>query len=366
MTNPGEEIDQDLSHIHWSWPEAIAANPARSLATADLAMDYFAYSPFWDTKSNNNVLRTQRRVENPTYGHAEEKIELNAFKSGFEYIISHSQPPDLFVVQKREVDPSGKRDRVTGSWFILQERIYQSPTVYDVVSARLRNASHLISKTLNSLSENHPSSNPRTTTIWGSLPPEAEVEPKPKDDDKINEGINEDELEEGPNKDKKEDQKPAQSFDWHLYHSLQSTRSALSSINELSKTPIQNSSNSSVNELREIESQLNNQFGFVPQQQQNNNRPGISVNAALGSGSGSIRSNSIKGGFTPNLPISGMSPSTSSLMGNLGLTPNLGNVNTASPRNVNIMGLSPASLPGIGIGRSGSTVGANSPANLLQ
>lgn len=32
-----EELEQDLSHIHWSWPEAIAANPARSLANSDLA-----------------------------------------------------------------------------------------------------------------------------------------------------------------------------------------------------------------------------------------------------------------------------------------------------------------------------------------
>lgn len=40
-------------------------------------MDYFAYSPFWDAKSNNNVLRTQRRIENPAYGHAEEKVYVN-------------------------------------------------------------------------------------------------------------------------------------------------------------------------------------------------------------------------------------------------------------------------------------------------
>lgn len=40
-------------------------------------MDYFAYSPFWDSKSNNNVLRTQRRIENPAYGHAEEKVYVD-------------------------------------------------------------------------------------------------------------------------------------------------------------------------------------------------------------------------------------------------------------------------------------------------
>jgi hypothetical protein len=37
-------------------------------------MDYFAFSPFWDPKSNNNVLRVQRRIEQPNYGHAEEKM----------------------------------------------------------------------------------------------------------------------------------------------------------------------------------------------------------------------------------------------------------------------------------------------------
>lgn len=41
-------------------------------------MDYFAYSPFWDPKSNNNVLRTQRRIEQPSYGHAEEKLCVDA------------------------------------------------------------------------------------------------------------------------------------------------------------------------------------------------------------------------------------------------------------------------------------------------
>ena len=46
----------------------------RNLIKLTSRLDYFAFSPFWDTKSNNNVLRTQRRVENPTYGHAQEKL----------------------------------------------------------------------------------------------------------------------------------------------------------------------------------------------------------------------------------------------------------------------------------------------------
>nr|XP_019046423.1 hypothetical protein I302_05171 [Kwoniella bestiolae CBS 10118]OCF25353.1 hypothetical protein I302_05171 [Kwoniella bestiolae CBS 10118] len=304
-------------------------------------MDYFAYSPFWDSKSNNNVLRTQRRVENPTYGHAEEKIELNAFKSGFEYIVSHSQPPELFVIQKREVDPSGKRDRVTGSWFILQERIYQSPTVYDVVSARLRNASHLIFKTLTSLSESHPSSNPRSTTLWRSLPPQAVSKPtsyEPLIEDQPNPNSDET-LEADPQK-KEDKEKEEASFDWHLYHSLQSTRQALPGLDEMSRNPV--SRINPMEELRSIEAQLTAQFGITPSNPQV--RP-----------PGSIRSNSVRGTPGTSLPM-GISPGMI-----IGQTPNLGGLNVASPRN--LMGMSPG---GISVGRATSIGNAGSPANMLQ
>lgn len=117
------------------------------------SMDYFAYSPFWDNKSNNNVLRTQRRVENPAYGHALEKMsaapppgvpavlircrELNAFTSGFEYVIGHSSPPNMFIVHRREVQSDGSRNNVTAMYSIIDGKIYPTPTLYDIVSIRL-------------------------------------------------------------------------------------------------------------------------------------------------------------------------------------------------------------------------------------
>ncbi|WVF71248.1 hypothetical protein IAT40_006050 [Kwoniella sp. CBS 6097] len=310
MAQP-EEMEQDLSHIHWSWPEAIAANPARSLANGDLAMDYFAYSPFWDSKSNNNVLRTQRRVENPTYGHAEEKIELNAFKSGFEYVIAHAQPPELFVIHRREVDPTGKRDRVTGAWFVLHEKIYQSPTVYGVVSTRLRNAAHLISKTLGTLSESRPASNPRSTTVWRSLPSSSsssssQPRPKPTSEPMLSDEI-ENEVDDGGKEkngatinDEEEQEQTPQEFDWHLFHALQSTRSALSHIDEMARKPLPASDPRA--ELRSIEANMASQFSFLPQNQslslsqtQNQGRPGSVRSISIGP-----RTN-INSGLTPGL-----------------------------------------------------------------
>lgn len=140
-------------------------------------MDYFAFSPFWDPKSNNNVLRVQRRIEQPNYGHAEEKMyvlssslirppsgkkreehekdldakeegqdgeeeaglttrELEAFNSGFEYIIAHAQPPQMFIIHRRGVGSGGRRDIVDAIYWILEGKIYPTPTLYDIMASR--------------------------------------------------------------------------------------------------------------------------------------------------------------------------------------------------------------------------------------
>lgn len=60
---------------------------------------------------------------------------------GFEYIVAHSAPPDMFIIHKREVvkqpDGSVKRDRVSAIYWILREKVYPSPTLYEVVSTRM-------------------------------------------------------------------------------------------------------------------------------------------------------------------------------------------------------------------------------------
>ncbi|OCF33060.1 hypothetical protein I316_05399 [Kwoniella heveanensis BCC8398] len=309
-------------------------------------MDYFAYSPFWDSKSNNNVLRTQRRVENPTYGHAEEKIELNAFKSGFEYIVAHAQPPELFVIHKREVEPTGKRERVTGAWFVLHEKIYQSPTVYGVVSTRLRNAAHLISRTLGTLSESRPASNPRSTTVWRSITasassssssqpkPTSTFDPAPSGNMEVDDAGDEKEKNgavDGENGEEGSGQ--GQEFDWHLFHALQSTRSALSNIDEMARKPLSTSDPRA--ELRSIEANMTSQFSFLPQAQaqsqgQNQGRPSSVRSISIGP-----RTNFVNNaGLTP-----GLSPGLGSIFGNVAVG---GSLAASSPRTTLGMGISPA------------------------
>jgi len=62
--------------------------------------------------------------------------ELGAFNSGFEYIIAHSAPPRMFIIHRRTVEAGGKRDKVDAVYWILNERIYPTPSLYDIMANR--------------------------------------------------------------------------------------------------------------------------------------------------------------------------------------------------------------------------------------
>lgn len=116
--------------------------------------------------------------------------ELLAFRSGFEYIVSHARAPDLFVIQQRPVLPDGGRGKATHAYFILHDKIYMSPSLYDVMSTRLRNAAWLVESTFDSLEKAHPPANPRASSVWmAAAPKESEKEDDDKDKEKEKENV---------------------------------------------------------------------------------------------------------------------------------------------------------------------------------
>ncbi|BEI86779.1 hypothetical protein CcaverHIS002_0701250 [Cutaneotrichosporon cavernicola] len=220
-----EEKEQDLSHIHWQWPEAIAANPARSLANADLAIDYFAFSPFWDPQSNNGVLRTQN-IATPGYGSAQEKIDLLGLTGGFEYVVSHARPPELFVIHRRPVTGKGTRGAPTHAYFILQDRVYMAPNLHHIVRTRVGNATSLLERTLGLLEAARPPANPRAARVWIA------GESKKKDKEEGEEG--EEGTKEGKKEEKKDNKKDDLATpDWHLFNAMAATRAALPGLKTL-------------------------------------------------------------------------------------------------------------------------------------
>ncbi|KAI0702437.1 MED6 mediator sub complex component-domain-containing protein [Cytidiella melzeri] len=149
----------DYSHRFFIWHEWIQANGP---LTNENVFDYFATSMFYDKQSNNQVLRMQTMHTGiPLQNEAE---ELRRF-TGIEFAVVHAQPPSFFVIHKRErFSPDEVRPLV--AYFIMNNRIYQSPDVYTLVSNRLLTSLHSLQNSLDLLRQNRPAYTPRTGFVW--------------------------------------------------------------------------------------------------------------------------------------------------------------------------------------------------------
>ncbi|KZT06330.1 MED6-domain-containing protein [Laetiporus sulphureus 93-53] len=149
----------DYSHRFFIWHEWIQANGP---LTNENVFDYFATSMFYDKQSNNQVLRMQTmHVGMPLENEAE---ELRRF-TGVEFAVVHAQPPGLFIIHKRE-RLSPDEVRPLAAYFIINNRIYQSPDVYTLVSNRLLTSLHALQTSMDTLRAHRPSYTPRTGFVW--------------------------------------------------------------------------------------------------------------------------------------------------------------------------------------------------------
>ncbi|KAF5377514.1 hypothetical protein D9615_005133 [Tricholomella constricta] len=171
----------DYSHRFFIWHEWIQANGP---LTAENVFDYFATSMFYDKQSNNQVLRMQTIHSGlPIDNEAE---ELKRF-TGVEFAVVHSQPPSMFIIQKRE-RLSPQEVRPLAAYFIMNNRIYQSPDVYTILSNRLLTSLHSLQTSLDTLRSHRPDYTPRTGFVWPITDPSLPTESTKKrtaDDDII-------------------------------------------------------------------------------------------------------------------------------------------------------------------------------------
>ncbi|GBE78049.1 MED6 mediator subfamily complex component-domain-containing protein [Sparassis latifolia] len=149
----------DYSHRFFIWHEWIQANGP---LTNENVFDYFATSMFYDKQSNNQVLRMQTMHTGVPL--ANEAEELKRF-TGVEFAVVHAQPPSLFIIHKRE-RLSPEEVRPLAAYFIMHNRIYQSPDVYSLVSNRLLTSLHALQNSMNTLRAYKPDYTPRTGFSW--------------------------------------------------------------------------------------------------------------------------------------------------------------------------------------------------------
>ncbi|POW10323.1 hypothetical protein PSTT_06134 [Puccinia striiformis] len=130
--------DSDLCHVQW---RSLAWILEHGPLNESNAIDYFALSPFYDRKSTNQVLRMQSMFSGqPKMDPASEQEALRRFV-GIEYALVLSRPePDreggLFVIEKRDRKSYDEYHPIA-SYYILKTSIYQAPSLYSTLSARV-------------------------------------------------------------------------------------------------------------------------------------------------------------------------------------------------------------------------------------
>lgn len=115
-----------------------------------------------------------------------EAEELRRF-TGTEFALVQSQPepPSMFIIQKRErISPDEVRPLAV--YFIMNNRIYQSPDLYTVLSNRLLTSLSSLQSSLDILRRHRPDYTPRTGFVWpitdSSMQDESTKKRKPEDD----------------------------------------------------------------------------------------------------------------------------------------------------------------------------------------
>ncbi|PFH49191.1 hypothetical protein AMATHDRAFT_76297 [Amanita thiersii Skay4041] len=166
----------DYTHRFFIWHEWIQANGP---LTTQNVFDYFATSMFYDKQSNNQVLRMQ--TMHTAMAIANEAEELRRF-TGIEFSLVHSQPPSFFIIQKRErLSPD---DVIPlASYFIMNNRIYQAPDLYTVLSNRLLTSLCSLQASLDTLRKFRPEYTPRTGFAWPIIDPSITEDPNKKQDE---------------------------------------------------------------------------------------------------------------------------------------------------------------------------------------
>lgn len=136
---------EPLDEIQWKSPEWIQQF---GLHTGNV-LDYFAESPFYDRTSNNQVLRMQFQFQQiPSNIHPQRYLQSKLTEMvGIEFVLAHVREPDFWIIRKqRRLDPNSTLTEQ--DYYIIGANVYQSPKIYDILSARMLSITLLMKKSI--------------------------------------------------------------------------------------------------------------------------------------------------------------------------------------------------------------------------
>lgn len=128
----GEQVA--LGEIQWRSPEFLHYDGGLGEHNV---LEYFALSPFYDRRSNNEIVRMQTQFSSLDL--LEQHLKN---MKGIEFVVIDAKPP-IFVIQKRNrVSPDQATPLQT--YFVFNENIYMAPFIKTVLSSRLLDISRLL------------------------------------------------------------------------------------------------------------------------------------------------------------------------------------------------------------------------------
>lgn len=139
-----------LDEIQWKSPEWIQQF---GLHTGNV-LDYFAESPFYDRTSNNQVLRMQFQFQQiPPNIHPQRYLQSKLTEMvGIEFVVAYVREPDFWIIRKQ------KRLDATSTlteqdYYIIGANVYQTPKIYDILSARMLSVTLLMKKSIDLMND---------------------------------------------------------------------------------------------------------------------------------------------------------------------------------------------------------------------
>ncbi|KAJ2928899.1 hypothetical protein H1R20_g8202, partial [Candolleomyces eurysporus] len=157
--DPSDVRPDDDTARFFIWHEWLQANGP---LTPENVFDYFTNSMFYDAQCNNAILRMQTRLSGTIIENEEE--ELRRFK-GVEFVVVDAQPPTYFIIQKRDrISPDEAKP--LAAYYCVQNRIYQAPDLYSLLSNRILASLFSLQTSLDILRNHRPDYTPRTGFVW--------------------------------------------------------------------------------------------------------------------------------------------------------------------------------------------------------
>ncbi|GAC93344.1 hypothetical protein PHSY_000909 [Pseudozyma hubeiensis SY62] len=146
-------------------------------------MSYFATSPFFDRRSNNEQIRMQNiangiQALTGAMPAKQEEQELKRF-TGLEFVLVHSRPPLCFVIQKRwRTSPT--ETTPLAAYYVVNDSIYQAPDLYSILATRLQSTVYGLKSSLETQRRAKPSFDSRRGHHGRFIVPDPPAESDPR------------------------------------------------------------------------------------------------------------------------------------------------------------------------------------------